>query len=65
MGEEEPRRTTQDVPSLHKNAVRSHFDRLAPDMDPWRRKSWYYHPDIEAFARFVNLQDRFVDTQVA
>src|SRR5439155_20100461 len=55
MGEEEPHRTTQDVPSVtpHKNAVRSHFDRLAPDMHRWRRKSWYYHRDIEAFTRFV------------
>jgi SAM-dependent methyltransferase len=37
----------------HKLAVRDHFDRLAPQFAQWRRKSWYYHREIEGFTRFV------------
>jgi SAM-dependent methyltransferase len=37
----------------HKQAVREHFDRLAPEMDRWRRKSWYYHREIQRFCRFA------------
>src|SRR5688500_6961251 len=37
----------------HKRAVRAHFDGLAPSIDRWRRMSWYYHREIESFARFV------------
>jgi len=37
----------------HKLAVQEHFDRLAPDMDRWRRKSWYYHQELQQFCRFV------------
>jgi SAM-dependent methyltransferase len=37
----------------HKQAVRAHFDRLAPEIDRWRRKSWYYHREIERFAKFA------------
>ena len=38
--------TTSDL-SPHKLAVRQHFDRLAPQMRKWRRKSWYYHRELE------------------
>ena len=34
-------------------AVRAHFDRLAPQSERWRRKSWYYHREIERFGAFV------------
>lgn len=37
----------------HKLAVREHFSRLAPEMDQWRRKSWYYHQELQRFCRFV------------
>jgi SAM-dependent methyltransferase len=37
----------------HKQKIRAHFDRLAPEIDRWRRKSWYYHREIERFAKFV------------
>ena len=37
----------------HKRAVQAHFDRLAPEMDRWRRKSWYYHRELQRFCRFV------------
>jgi SAM-dependent methyltransferase len=39
--------------SPHKRAVQTHFDRLAPEMDHWRRKSWYYHRELQRFCRFV------------
>jgi SAM-dependent methyltransferase len=39
--------------SPHKQAVREHFDRLAPQMERWRRKSWYYHAELQRFCRFV------------
>ncbi len=39
--------------SPHKQAVREHFDRLAPEMERWRRKSWYYHAELQQFCRFV------------
>jgi SAM-dependent methyltransferase len=39
--------------SPHKRAVQEHFDRLAPEMDQWRRKSWYYHRELERFCQFV------------
>jgi SAM-dependent methyltransferase len=39
--------------SPHKQAVRDHFDRLAPAMERWRRKSWYYHRELQRFCRFV------------
>ena len=35
----------------HKASVQAHFDRLAPEMPRWRRKSWYYHRDIERLCR--------------
>ena len=35
----------------HKLAVQEHFDRLAPEMDRWHRKSWYYHQELERFCR--------------
>ena len=43
------------MPALtpHKRTVQEHFDRLAPDIDRWRRKSWYYHRELERFCRFV------------
>ena len=37
----------------HNQAIRKHFDRLAPDMSRWRRKSWYYHSELERFCRSV------------
>ncbi len=37
----------------HKLTVQEHFDRLAPEMDRWRRKSWYYHRELERFFRSV------------
>lgn len=37
----------------HKRAVRDHFDGLAPEIDRWRRKSAYYHQELERFCRFV------------
>jgi ubiquinone/menaquinone biosynthesis C-methylase UbiE len=42
-----------DVLTPGKLAVRAHFDRLASEIDRWRRKSWYYHDEIERFAKFV------------
>jgi SAM-dependent methyltransferase len=39
--------------SPHKRAVREHFDRLAPAMDRWRRKSWYYHQELQRTCRAV------------
>ncbi len=39
--------------SPHKRAVQAHFDRLAPEIERWRRKSWYYHRELERFCRFV------------
>jgi SAM-dependent methyltransferase len=36
-----------------KDAVREHFDRLAPELDRWRRKSRSYHRDLERFCRSV------------
>ena len=36
-----------------KRAVREHFDRLAPDLDRWRRKSRAYHGELERFCRSV------------
>ena len=39
--------------SSHKRAVQEHFDRLAPEIERWRRKSWYYHRELERFCRFV------------
>lgn len=42
---------TASPPSPHKDSVRDHFDRLAPEMSRWRRKSWYYHRDIERLCR--------------
>lgn len=39
--------------SPYKLAVREHFDRLAPEMNQWRRKSWYYHQELERFYRSV------------
>lgn len=39
--------------TAHKRAVQEHFDRLAPGMDQWRRKSWYYHQELQRFCRFV------------
>jgi SAM-dependent methyltransferase len=41
------------VLSPHKAAVRAHFDRLAPEMGRWRRKSWYYHEELRRFFRFT------------
>jgi SAM-dependent methyltransferase len=37
--------------SSHKRVVQQHFDRLAPEMDRWRRKSWYYHQELQRFCR--------------
>jgi SAM-dependent methyltransferase len=37
--------------SPHKRVVRDHFDGLAPEMDRWRRKSWYYHQELRRFCR--------------
>ncbi len=37
----------------HKRAVQEHFDRLVPEMDRWRRKSWHYHRELQQFCRFV------------
>ena len=37
----------------HKLMVQEHFDRLAPAMGRWRRKSWYYHQELERFFRSV------------
>ena len=37
--------------SAHKRAVQRHFDRLAPEMERWRRKSWYYHQELRRFCR--------------
>jgi ubiquinone/menaquinone biosynthesis C-methylase UbiE len=37
----------------HKQAVREHFDRLAPDIMRWRRKAWYYHEELQRFCRSV------------
>jgi SAM-dependent methyltransferase len=34
-----------------KRVVREHFDRLEPDMERWRRKSWYYHQELQRFCR--------------
>jgi SAM-dependent methyltransferase len=39
--------------SPHKAAVQAHFDRLAPDMERWRRKSWYYHAELGRLCRFL------------
>jgi SAM-dependent methyltransferase len=39
--------------SSYKRAVQAHFDRLAPAMRHWRRKSRYYHRELERFCRFV------------
>jgi SAM-dependent methyltransferase len=39
--------------SAHKRAVQAHFDRLAPDIDRWRHRSWYYHRELERFCRSV------------
>ena len=39
--------------SPYKRAVQAHFDRLAPRMHHWRRKSRYYHRELERFCRFV------------
>jgi SAM-dependent methyltransferase len=39
--------------SPHKQSVRDRFDRLAPEMERWRRKSWYYHQELQRFCRFV------------
>src|SRR5262245_25905862 len=36
-----------------KAAVQAHFDRLAPDMEQWRRRSWYYHQELRRLCRFV------------
>jgi SAM-dependent methyltransferase len=36
-----------------KQTVQEHFDRLAPEMDRWRRKSHYYHEELQRFCRFV------------
>jgi SAM-dependent methyltransferase len=35
----------------HKLAIQRHFDRLAPEMDEWRRTSWYYHHELQRFCR--------------
>lgn len=37
----------------HNEAIRTHFDRLAPEMSRWRRKSWYYHSQLEQFCRLL------------
>lgn len=37
----------------HKLTVQEHFDRLAPEMDRWHRKSWYYHHELERFFQSV------------
>lgn len=37
--------------SAHKRAVRDHFNGLAGRIDAWRRKSWYYHRELERFCR--------------
>jgi SAM-dependent methyltransferase len=37
----------------HKAAVQAHFDRPAPDMERWRRRSWYYQEELRRLCRFV------------
>jgi SAM-dependent methyltransferase len=39
--------------SPHNQAIRDHFDALAPDLDAWARTSRYYHAELEAFYRSV------------
>lgn len=39
--------------SPHTRAVQAHFDRLAPEMDRWRRRSWYYHQELQRFCQFL------------
>jgi SAM-dependent methyltransferase len=43
--------STESTPQ--KRAVREHFDRLAPEMPKWRRKSWYYHRELERLCRHL------------
>jgi SAM-dependent methyltransferase len=54
-GTGDPPGDRSEMPRLtpHKLAVQAHFDRLASEMDRWRRKSWYYHRELQHFCRFV------------
>lgn len=33
--------------------IRAHFDKLAPKLDRWRRRNWYYHDDQTRFVRHL------------
>jgi len=39
--------------SPHRQAVRDFFERLAPDIDRWRRHSRYYHAELARICRFI------------
>jgi len=34
-------------------AIREHFDRIAPQRDYWKRKNWYYYQDLEGYCAFL------------
>ncbi len=38
---------------MKKDAVREHFDRLAPDLQRWKRRNWLYHASLQEELRRV------------
>ena len=42
-----------DLGVAHKEKVRSHYDRLAPERDYWRQRNQFYHRHLEEYLRFL------------
>ena len=38
---------------MNTEAIRQHFDHIAPQRDHWKRKNWYYYHDMENYCSFV------------
>jgi len=39
--------------AMRKDAVREHFDQLAPDLERWKRTNWLYHANLQGELRRV------------
>jgi SAM-dependent methyltransferase len=42
-----------DLGAVHKENIRAHYNRLAPEWDRWRQRNRYYHRHLEEYLRFI------------
>ena len=48
-----PTAAQRDPGLAHKEKIRAHYDRLAPDWDRWRYRNRYYHHSLVQYLRFL------------